>query len=186
MSDNIQHLIKACIRGERQAQMQFFKLHNNYLFSICMKYMQDRNEAEEALQDAWIDIFKSLKNYKDEGKVQGWLKTITLRTCWKAIRKRSKVQNLDAAHHLSGPSVNDQVMDKMTCDEVLELLVFLPAASRQVFKMYVLDEYKHEEISKILEITTSTSRAHLAKARKLLRGKFERLNKIAHNGLKAI
>ncbi len=186
MTDNIQHLIQACNRGERQAQMQFFKLHNSFLFSICMKYMKDRNDAEEALQDAWIDIFKSLKNYRDDGRIKGWLKTITLRTCWKAIRKRSKVQDLDAAQHIAGNSLNDQIMDKMTCEEVLRMLDFVPAASRQVFKMYVLDEYKHEEISKILEITTSTSRAHLAKARKLIREKFDRINKIAHNGLKAI
>lgn len=186
MSHNIQHLIKACLRGERQAQMQFFKLHNGFLFSICMKYMKDRNDAEEALQDAWIDIFKSLKNYKDDGKIQGWLKTITLRTCWKAIRKRSKVQELDAAQHMAGSSLNDQIMNKMTCEELLSLLDLIPTASRQVFKMYVLDEYKHEEIAKILEITTSTSRAHLAKARKLIREKFDRINKIAHNGLKAI
>ena len=74
----------------------------------------------------------------------------------------------------------------MTCEEVLSLLSFVPASSQQVFKMFVLDQYNHTEISEMLGIDKSTSRAHLAKARKVLREKFEIINNVKHNGLKAI
>lgn len=186
MSEQNIHIIRKCIQGDRLSQKEFFKQYNKQLFAISLKYMQDRNDAEEVLQDSWISIFNSLKNYTEEGNLNAWMKTIVIRTAWKAIRKKTNFKELDKINDPFGKSLDIQIINKMTCDEVLNLLQFVPAASRQVFKMFVLDEYDHSEIAEILNINNSTSRAHLTKARKLLKEKFDGLNKIAHNGLKAI
>ncbi len=186
MSEQIENIISQCIQGDRKSQKMLFKSYNKRLYAIALKYMGNVSEAEEVLQDSWIGIFKSLGNYKNEGKFEGWMKTIVIRTAWKATRKRTFHADIDAVSNLTKVSESSQAIDKMTCEEVLSLLSFVPASSQQVFKMFVMDEYTHKEISEILGIDKSTSRAHLAKARKVLREKFEIINNIKHNGLKAI
>jgi len=181
---NIQ-TIKSCIAGDRKSQKSFFQAYNKMLYAVSMKYMGNRNEAEEVLQDSWMNIFKSLGNYKDEGKLEGWLKTIVIRTAWRQINKRRHYSELDHVSDLVNYSESSQAIDKMTCEEILKLLEYVPIASRQVFKMFVLDQYSHQEISDILGINKATSRSHLAKARKVLKERFEKLNQV-HNGLRAI
>lgn len=178
-------IINSCIAGDRKSQKRFFQAYNKKLYAVALKYMGNVSEAEEVLQDSWLNIFNSLANYKDEGKLGGWLKTIVIRTAWKATRKRKFHSELDHVSDMSKYSESSQAIDKMTCEEVLKLLEYVPIASQQVFKMFVLDQYNHTEISEILGINKATSRSHLAKARKVLKKRFELLNKV-HNGLRAI
>ena len=186
MSEQTKHIIAKCIQGDRESQKLLFKTYNKKLYAVALKYMGNVSDAEEVLQDSWMGIFKSLGTYKNEGRLEGWLKTIVVRTAWKATRKRTFHADIDSVSNLSTAAGSSQAMDKMTCEEVLNLLSFVPASSQQVFKMFVMDEYTHTEISEILGIDKSTSRAHLAKARKVLREKFEIINNVKHNGLKAI
>lgn len=185
MSEININTIKSCVAGDRKSQKAFFQAYNKKLYAVALKYMGNTSDAEEVLQDSWLNIFKGLANYKDEGKLEGWLKTIVIRTAWKQTRKRKFHSELDHVADLSRFSESSQAIDKMTCDEVLNLLNHVPIASQQVFKMFVIDQYSHSEISEILGINNATSRSHLTKARKVLREKFELLNKV-HNGLRAI
>lgn len=184
--EQIENIIPKCVQGDRASQKLLFKTYNKRLYGIALKYMGNVKDAEEVLQDSWLGIFKSLSGYKNEGKLEGWLKTIVVRTAWKATRKRNFHADIDSVSYLTTAAESSQALDRMTCDEVLSLLSFVPASSQQVFKMYVLDEYTHQEIAEILGIDKSTSRAHLAKARKVLREKFEIINNVKQNGLKAI
>lgn len=184
--EQIENIIPQCIQGDRASQKLLFKTYNKKLYGIAIKYMGNVKDAEEVLQDSWLSIFKSLHSYKNEGKLEGWLKTIVVRTAWKATRQRNFHADIDSLANLTKVSESSQAIDRMTCDEILSLLSFVPASSQQVFKMFVLDEYTHQEISEILGIEKATSRAHLAKARKVLREKFEIINNVKHNGLKAI
>ena len=186
MSEQIENIIHKCVQGDRESQKLLFKTYNRKLYAVALKYMGNVSDAEEVLQDSWMGIFKSLGTYKNEGKLEAWLKTIVVRTAWKATRKRTFHADIDCVSNLTTVAENSQAIDKMTCEEVLSLLSFVPASSQQVFKMFVLDQYNHTEISEMLGIDKSTSRAHLAKARKVLREKFEIINNVKHNGLKAI
>lgn len=186
MSEQIENIIPKCIQGDRASQKLLFKTYNKKMYAVALKYMGNVSDAEEVLQDSWLGVFKSLASYKSEGKLEGWLKTIVIRTAWKATRKRNFHADIDSVTHMTSVAESSQAMDKMTCEEVLSLLSFVPASSQQVFKMFIIDEYSHKEISEILGIDRSTSRAHLAKARKVLREKFEIINNVTHNGLKAI
>ncbi len=148
--------------------------------------MGNRIDAEEVLQISWIEIFKSLKNYTDQGNLEGWMKTIVIRQAWKNLKKRKQYSDIENVSEPVGGSLDSQVFDKLTCDEILSILDYVSLGAREVFKLFVLDGYDHSEIAEMLNIEKSTSRAHLSKARKQLKEKFDELNKIAHNGLKAI
>lgn len=141
--------------------------------------MNHRHNAEEVLQDSWIDIFNSLERYEDQGKFEGWLKTIVIRRAWKAIKKRKYVEELNDEFIKTTANMEKQIMDQMTCTEILNELEIIPNGAREVFKMAVIDGFNHQEISEILEITPSTSRAHLSRARKILQKKYSKQIKIS-------
>jgi len=143
-----------------------------------MKYMHNRHKAEEVLQDSWIEIFNGLEKYEDRGKFEGWIKTITVRKAWRAISKDKPSVDISYARNIPEGKSETKIFDQMACEEILETLDEIPIGSRAVFKMYVLDGYTHEEISSIMGITNSTSRAHLSRARKMLTAKHNSMNQI--------
>jgi len=140
--------------------------------------MNNIHTAEEILQDSWIDIFNGLSRYEDRGKFEGWLKTIVIRRAWKAIKKRKYVEELNDDYAKSSINMEKQIIDQMTCQEILNKLEIIPNGAREVFKMAVIDGYNHQEISEILDISPSTSRAHLSRARKILQKKYSNQFKI--------
>ncbi len=174
------HLAKA---NQRKSQRILFDRYNSMLFAVIMKYMRNRQDAEEVLQETWIDIFKSLANYEDSGKFEGWIKTIAIRKSWKAIKSKPVVYELADYHQVQKIRIDQQIMDKLTCEEILKLLHYIPSGAREVFKMNVLDGYTHKEIASIMSIGESTSRAHLTKARSILKTLFEKLNLSVSNGI---
>ncbi len=138
--------------------------------------MYTHHDAEEVVQNAWVSIFKSLSNYQHRDKFEGWMKVIVIRQAWKARAQQKKVEVLSDYENELSYDIEKTLIDKMTCLEILSTLEKVPFGSREVFKMYVLEGYKHVEIAKILEISESTSRVHLSKARKILKELFLSLN----------
>lgn len=178
MIKDLKHTIDQCKLGKSAAQKALFSAYNGYLFSVCMKYMNNRHQAEEVLQDSWIEIFNGLERYEDQGKFQGWIKTITVRKAWRAISKNKPSVDLSYASHIPEGKSETKIFDQMACEEILDTLDEIPIGSREVFKMYVLDGYTHEEIATIIGISNSTSRAHLSRARKILAAKHNHMNQI--------
>lgn len=182
MIKSITHIIKGCQKANPRSQRALFDMFNKKLYGVAVNYMHDRENAKEVLQESWIQIFNSINTYTDEGLLEGWLKTIVIRVCWKTIRMHRTVVSIEDYQEVTRESMSDQIYDKMTCEELLGLVKFIPVNSRTVFTMYVIDQYSHKEIAQSLDIEVSTSRAHLSRARKLLREKYFSMNQITQNG----
>jgi len=131
--------------------------------------MVNHHDAEEAVQNAWVSIFKALIKYKHDGRFEAWIKVIVIREAWSLRSKKKQVEFISEFDNLLGFEIEEDIIGKMSCQEILKKLENVPVGSREVFKMYVLDGYKHVEIAKILGISVSTSRVHLSKARKALK-----------------
>jgi len=170
-------LINACKQGERKAQKALFDRYNRRLYAVAYQYTNIAENSKEIVQETWIQIFNGMAKYVDQGKLYGWMKTIVIRTAWRRMkRERSDMEiTFDLPHTVDG---QEQVLERMTCMEILDLLEEVPVGSRMVFKLFVLDDYSHKEISDHLGMKESTSRAHLSRARKILREKYFALNKL--------
>jgi len=160
-----------------------FDMYNLKLYAVACNYMSNKSDAQEVMQESWIEIFKSIKNYSEKGNLHGWLKTIVIRVCWKMIRANKNHMSIENVHEVSFHDQAQQIHDKMTCEEMMNLLECLPAMMQTVFKLFVIEQYSHLEISKILDINESTSRVHLSKARKILKKQYFNMNQISENGL---
>jgi RNA polymerase sigma factor (sigma-70 family) len=168
----LEHIIQGCKKANRDSQKQLYKLYFGFSMSICMRYCNNPDEAEETVNDGFLKVFKNLdvfepshQNY--EASFIGWIKKIFIHTAIDNYRKNNKsytITLLDDSHmDISENSVSP--IDSMSFKEIIELVQKLSPTYRTVFNLYVLDGFKHEEISKKLNISIGTSKSNLAKAR---------------------
>ena len=169
---SLNQLIQKCREKNAKAQSELYYLFSGKLFSICLKYSRNYAEAEDNLQDAFVTIFNKIGQYKETGSFEGWLKRVTINTSLQKYRADKGVLNLVN----EDIPVEEEVMidnDSIPVDYLLKIIQELPDRYRLVFNLYVLDEYSHQDIAEMLEISTGTSKSNLSRAKQLLKERVE-------------
>lgn len=159
------------------AQKELFQLYNGKLYQSACTYLNNQEQAKGLVQETWIDIFKGLKGYDvNKSKLLTWMKTILIRKVWKSNKEENRIVELQ--HNHSTYNHQTEIIEHLSCEEILNEMDKIPAASRMVFKLFVLEGYQHREIAAMLDISVSTSRVHLTKARNILRQRHIIINKV--------
>ncbi|WP_299111165.1 RNA polymerase sigma factor [uncultured Winogradskyella sp.] len=169
---NIEQLIKACKKQNLDAQSQLYQRYKDDLFLLCLKYCKNREEAQDNLQDSFLEIFSNIKKFKGNGSFEGWIKRITIN---KAIDKYKKQSHLNIIinndilqdHTL----INESAIKNIKLHDILKHIQELPPKYRMVFNLYELDDYSHKDVAKLLNISVSTSKSNLHRAKNLLQAK---------------
>ena len=126
-----------------------------------------------------MKVFVSLQQYRGEGSLEGWVRRIVV-NCALAVVKKRKLQFAAIEEESRDlPSVDADVMDKMSTEELMKLIDELPDGYRVVFNLSVIDGYDHQEIAELLGISANTSRSQLLKARRSLRMRLIQLQQLA-------
>jgi RNA polymerase sigma factor (sigma-70 family) len=170
--DKIKQIIEGCLRNDRRSQEAFFKLYYGKMMSVCLRYISDRDSAQEVLQDGFIKVFEKLEHFDFRGSIEGWLRRIISNTAIDAIRKAKRNPFLtDNDNDFKQLAENElekkenliymELKAKVAMDEIQKL----SPAYRTVFNLYVFEEYSHKEISEILGISEGTSKSNLSKAK---------------------
>lgn len=160
------HLIRAIKNHDPLAQRQLVDRYSPYLYAICYRYLKQREDAQDALQEALILIFKNIHQVKvEETAFKAWSKRIAINVSLAKFRKAA-YQNESCPAELPEPDlVHPKVLEQLKIGDILKLLDQLPTQQRQVFNLFIIDGYSHQEIAEILEIKTSYSRTLLTRAR---------------------
>lgn len=169
--------IDGCVKGDRAAQRKLYEALSPKMFAVCIRYMGDRDSAADILQDGFITLFTKIASYSGEGSFEGWARRIFVNTALMSLRKKDALKisdELDAAWNISS-ELPSQVQE-MGYKELMRLVETLPTGYRIVFNMYAVEGYSHDEIAKALNISSSTSRSQLLRARKMLQEKIMRYN----------
>lgn len=168
---NHDNIIKGCINNNAKAQEQLYYLYKDMLFVLCCKYCRNEAEAEDNLHNAFIEIFTNIKNYKNIGSFEGWLKRITINKAIDSYKK--SIQLVPIKEDINEDTdVTDAEM-YMPLDYILSLIQQLPDQYRLVFNLYEIDNYSHKEISEMLSISESTSKSNLHRAKLILKEKIK-------------
>ncbi len=169
---SLEQLITNCKKNDAKAQSQLYKLFSGKLFSLCLKYSKNYAEAEDNLQDAFITVFKKIKQFENKGSFEGWIKRVTINTALQRYRSKGVYEIVNEEQ------IEDVVVeveeDDINMDYLLGLIQELPDRYRLVFNLYALDGYSHKEIADMLTISIGTSKSNLARARMILKGKIEK------------
>ena len=174
-------IIEGCVAGKRSAQSALYRKYSSVMLAVCLRYAQNRDEAEDILQEAFLKIFQNINSYRKEGSFEGWMKRIMINHALNFYRKNRKLPFLEDIN-----SINEmEIMEKeeqsvshapVSAEKLIALIQLLPPGYRMVFNMYVFEEYSHKEISEALNISENTSKTQLLKARRMLRKKLFELN----------
>ena len=156
-----------------------FETYAGRFMSICLRYACDQPEAEDILQDAFINIFNYIYQFKGEGSFEGWMRRIVVNTALRVIQKKKIRFTEIQEYQQPGFQVETSSYTSLQADELLKLINALPDGYRIVFNLNVIEGYSHEEIGQMLQIAASTSRSQLLKARRLLQEQIKTLEKIA-------
>jgi RNA polymerase sigma-70 factor (ECF subfamily) len=140
------------------------------MFNICKRILQDTTQAEDALQDGFIKIFEHIHQFRNESSIGSWMKQIITNTCLNILKKKKIIwQELDEKSESESESESDGDAINFTIDEIKNAIEKLPNGYRVVFNLFMFENYSHLEIAKMLEITESTSKSQLFKAKKKLK-----------------
>ena len=158
-------LVTALIRQERWAQQQLYEQHYGKMMGVCLRYAGSRDEALDLLHEGFIKAFQNIKGYRPGTSIASWIRTIMVNTCIDYYRRntRRRTEDIDTVYSVS--SDQPDVLSELTEQEILAAVQELSPAYRAVFNLYVVEGYSHKEIGEALDITESTSRSNLLKAR---------------------
>lgn len=154
--------------------------YSRLLFGVCMRYASDRAEAEDILQESFLKIYFSIRDYSGTGSFTGWMRKIVVNTAithyHRNLKHKHYVEIEDYVSVETGVSSFEE--DFFTSDELFKVLNELPPGYRMVFNLYAIEGYKHKEIAEMLGIDINTSKSQYSRAKAALREKLEVLRKL--------
>lgn len=174
---DLQKVIEGCLKKDRRAQGQLFEMYYGKLIVVALRYISDRDTAEEILQNSFIKIFDKLDAFDFKGSFDGWTRKIVANTSIDYIRRSKKDpllsgEDTDFVTDTFDPMVESEDLDGMMLKGELALKAIqnLSPAYRTVFNLYVIEDFSHKEIAEKLGISEGTSKSNLAKAKMNLKG----------------
>lgn len=163
-----EEIINGCKKGKSQFQEALYTLYGPMMMGVCMRYAQDRMEAEDVFQDTFIKVFDRIEKFKG-GSFKSWIYTIFINASIDNYRS-NKQRHL----HVSYDDIVEQdngdvdIVKQMSAQEITKIINQMPEGYRLVFNLFVVDGYSHKEISEMLSITEGTSKSQLFKAKAML------------------
>lgn len=171
-------MIEEAKEGNRRAQKALYDALAPKMFALCLRYMGDREVAEDVLQDGFVTLFSKLDSYSGEGSFEGWARKIFVNTALMSLRKNDVLKESDDVDNaLSLSSEAPSAVQTLGYKELCRMISELPAGFRTVFNMYVVEGFSHQDIADALGISVNTSRSQLLRARTLLQAKIKETEK---------
>lgn len=170
MLDN-RELIEACIKGDRVAQRNLYDLFSRRMYVVCLRYTKSQQEAEDVLQDSFIKVFKNLKGYRGDSRLDYWIKRIVINTALNSQRKKLYMYPMVDIDDVKNDFDHNKAFSNFQMEELLKMIKELPTGCQTVFNLFAIEGYSHKEIAEMLEVSEGTSKSQFARARKLLQDK---------------
>lgn len=165
-----QDLIDACIAGDRKAQFEIYKRYYKAMYNTSLRIVNDTAEAEDILQESFLDAFRRINSYSGEGSFGSWLKRIVVNRSLDFLRK--------AKDHVSLDEVNNDIPDhqevvseeeiQYQVNEIKKAIAGMQDDFRVILSLILFEGYDHEEVANALNISNQLSRTRYSRARQKL------------------
>jgi len=162
-------IINRCRLGDRKAQRELFELYARPMLNVAMRILDNREEAEDILQESFLEMFKNLNGFRAESSFGTWFKRIVINRSLNQLRKKKTlIYDYEFEDEVEVEEDNEAWPD-LTVNDIEQALEKLPDGYKLVFRLFMFDNWSHQEIANSLGISESTSKSQLFKARKKLR-----------------
>ncbi len=162
-------LISGCLHNDPAAQRELYNRFSPRMLSVCYRFAQSREDAEDMLQEGFIKIFTQIHTFENKGTFEGWVRRIIVHTCINFLKKYKKFnENVDIAYASTVQVKEETIPSIMQAKQVIECIRLLPVGYRTVLNLYAIEGYSHREIATMLDIEESTSRSQYTRSRNML------------------
>ena len=164
-------LIEACLKSDRVAQKALYDQFKTRMYTLAYRITGNFDDANDVLQEGFLLIFRNLHTFKGNSKLGSWIHTIIARAAIRKIKERiyfEDIENTDTSTIIDwGAAIDIDYLEKAIAN--------LPEGYRTIFTLYEIEGFKHREIAELIDISESTSKSQLFKAKKMLRENLENL-----------
>ena len=173
MNVNTAILIKGCLENDLQSQEALYRLFYPDMIKVCFRYTNNIDDAGAIYNNAMMKVFKSLSIYKDEGKMEAWVKTIIVNCCLDFCKQQKMFKQSVPYADQNEDAIRPEAFDRLSGKEIQQLIAALPKATATVFNLFIYEGFTHKQIGEQLGISENTSKWHVSEAKKSLRVKLE-------------
>jgi RNA polymerase sigma-70 factor (ECF subfamily) len=179
------HLVDRVKQRDHKAYKELYDLYAKPMYNLCFRFLNHHDDANDVLQESFIKIFENIGQLNNKELLSAWIKRICTNTAIQALKqnKKLKFDELDDQPTMINLHDEDEIIHEeeyqQNLDLVYDAIQKLPDRYRVVFTMHVMEEYSHEEISKMLGIVSGTSRSQYLRAKQKL---IEIIKKNKHHG----
>lgn len=161
-------LVEKCKSGHPSSQYQLYSLYVDAVYNIGMRMLGNKEDAEDIVQDSFVDAFRNLARFNYESTFGAWLKRIVINKSINQLKaKQIPVVPMEShKYHLTEEV--DEKAETIDIRKVKKGIAQLPAGYKQIINLYLIEGYDHIEIGEILDISTSTSKSQYHRAKKKL------------------
>lgn len=169
--DKHYNLVVECKQGSKKAHYELYKLYAKAMLNTAFRIVNNEHEAQDVLQEAFLDAFARIKDFRQETTFGLWLKQIVVHRCINLLRKRKMdLVDIEDEHieNLADEQADDDHELQYRVAQVKDAIKLLPEGYRLVLSLYLLEGYDHEEIGQVLNINENTSRTQFLRAKRKL------------------
>jgi len=172
VKDIHQDLIEACRHQNRNAQIRIYELYFKALYNTSLRIVSNTAEAEDIMQESFLEAFRKIEDYRGEGSFGAWLKRIVVNNSINHLRKKREMISLDESNiELRDPAPDEQeYSENVFCrlEEIREGIKKLPENYRILISLHLLEGYDHEEMAEIFNTTNGNIRVKYLRAKQKL------------------
>lgn len=168
-------LIQRCRQGDRAAQRWLFDEYYNYVYTICHRYVNHHQDAEDVVSEVFRRVFKNLDRVKetaDQG-LKKWIQTISINESLRFIKRKHPIDYTDKEALLESQQVEPEPLEISDINMVRRIVSQMPTGYKTIFLLNVVEGLSHTEIAEHLDISRNTSKSQMLKARKYLQNKLK-------------
>lgn len=165
-------LVNECLKGNRMAQRELYEKYKKGMYTVTYRILGNSNDAHDALQEAFINIFSNLSGFGFRSTLGAWIKKIVVNCSLQQLRKNARIDFQPAE------LANEKTVvwnDDFTAEMLDQAIGSLPDKARVVFLLVEVEGYKHKEVAEMLNIQEGTSKSQLFYAKTLLQKKLKEL-----------
>ncbi len=179
----LDQIIKGCKKQKADCQKMLYQQYYSIMMAICNRYSSSLEDAEEMLNNGFLNIFIKIDQFEDKGSFEGWMKRTMVNCCLDFLKskqaKQSKLVNsmpavenesayFDNTLYQQGAYDEIAIEEKYSLQELKQYLNYLSEPTKTVFNLSVFEEHSHKEIGLMLNMAERTSQWHLSNAKKTL------------------
>ena len=162
-------LVDRLKKNDALAQKELYQQSSKKMLSVCRSYIEDMHYAEDCMINGFCKVFNHIQKFENKGSFEGWIRRIMVNECLTFLRSNKTLIYVDDTRVANYDEVDDEVDNEWLDFNVQDVLDQLSEPYRLVFNLHILEDYSHQEIADLLNISVSTSKTQLFRAKAKLK-----------------